>query len=96
MASVINKKSLEALSVLARLELQDREAEKILTDLKSILEHFEELQNLNTENITSEVIPEESRKIFREDEERENTNVGQGKEAFPEKENGFLSIPPVF
>jgi Asp-tRNA(Asn)/Glu-tRNA(Gln) amidotransferase C subunit len=33
---------------------------------------------------------------FREDTERENTNQGQGVEAFPDKKDGFLKIPPVF
>jgi len=34
--------------------------------------------------------------IFREDTERENTNQGAGVEAFPEKEKGYLKVPPVF
>lgn len=96
MASPINKKILASVSGLARLELQERESEKILKDLQNILDHFNELQELDTKSVPAEVIPEKSRKIFREDTERESTDQGAGKEAFPETESGFLAIPPVF
>ena len=96
MASPINKKVLQSLSGLARLELQDKEADKILEDLRNILDHFNELQELDTSSVVSEVIPEKGRKIFREDEERIGSNLGAGKESFPQTEDGFLAIPPVF
>lgn len=96
MASVINKKSLQSISALARLELQEKEADKLLKDLQGILGHFNELKSLDTSSVVSEVIPEKGRKIFREDTEREGTNLGAGKDAFPKSEDGFLAIPPVF
>lgn len=96
MASPINKKVLQSISELARLELQERESEKILEDLRNILDHFNELQELDTSSVASEVIPEEGRKIFREDDERIGTNLGAGKDLFPSSEDGFLTIPPVF
>jgi aspartyl-tRNA(Asn)/glutamyl-tRNA(Gln) amidotransferase subunit C len=96
MASPINKKTLQSISSLARLELQEKEAEKILEDLRNILEYFNELQEVDTSSVVSEVIPEKERNIFREDEERVNTNIGAGKESFPRSEDGFLAIPPVF
>lgn len=81
---------------LARLDLQEREAEKLFQDLQKILDHFNELQELNTDKVEAELAVDETRKVFREDGERKNTNLGQGKEAFPTEEGGFLSIPPVF
>lgn len=96
MASLINKKNLQNLAELARLELQEREAKKILQDLQKILDHFNELAELDTSKVVAELPLDETRKIFRDDGERKETNIGQGKEAFPESEDGFLSIPPVF
>lgn len=96
MASPINKKVLQSISALARLELQEKESEKILEDLRNILDHFNELQELDTSSVVSEIIPEQGRKIFREDEERVGANLGAGKELFPLTEDGFLTIPPVF
>lgn len=97
MSSAITKKELEHLAKLARIELDPKEEEKLLKDLGNILDHFKELQALDTSNIlpmtggTADL-----KNVFRDDTERENTNRGAGVEAFPEKENGFLKIPPVF
>jgi aspartyl-tRNA(Asn)/glutamyl-tRNA(Gln) amidotransferase subunit C len=96
MASPINKKNLQNLTELARLELQEREAEKLLQDLQKILDHFNELQELDTDKVEAELAVDETRKIFRDDDERKDTNLGQGKESFPTEEGGFLAIPPVF
>lgn len=96
MASPINNKNLQTLAELARLDLQEREAGKLLRDLQKILDHFNELQELDTDKVEAELAVDETQKIFREDDERKNTNLGQGKESFPAEESGFLSIPPVF
>ena len=96
MSSPINKKTLEHLASLARIELDRREEEKLLWDLQKILEHFQELQELDTSNTPPLTGGTELINAFREDEERENTNQRAGTEAFPEKESGYLKIPPVF
>lgn len=110
MPSPINKKTLEHLANLARIELDPREEEKLLRDLQKILEHFEELQELDTSNTPPLTGGTELTNAFREDVERENpeaippaagchgagTNQRAGTEAFPEKEDGYLKIPPVF
>lgn len=95
MASAINKKNLENAAELSRLELQEKEADRLLEDLKKILEHFNELQELDTENVQAEH-PFGGEDVFRKDEDRMGTNLGLGKDAFPENENGYLVIPPVF
>lgn len=96
MASLINKQTLEHLAKLARIDLDPKEEEKLLRDLGNILEHFKELQELDTTNVAPMTGGTDLKNIFRADDERENTNRGAGTDAFPEKENGFLKIPPVF
>ncbi|MEK9180538.1 MAG: Asp-tRNA(Asn)/Glu-tRNA(Gln) amidotransferase subunit GatC [Patescibacteria group bacterium] len=109
MSSPINKKTLEHLAALARIELDPKEEEKLLKDLGKILEHFTELQALDTANVqpTAPDLPDgnsggrvtggtDQKNIFRDDTERENTNLGAGVEAFPEHKEGFLKVPPVF
>ena len=92
----IDKKSLEHLAELARLELNPGEEEKLLNDLKKILDHFEELKSLDTADIEPMTGGTSLANVFREDEERKNTNQGAGIEDFPESEEGFLKVPPVF
>ena len=96
MSSSINKQDLERLAELARIELDPKEEEKLLKDLGNILEHFKILQELPTEHVTPMAGGTDLMNVFREDEERVNTNRGAGVEAFPETKDGFLKIPPVF
>ncbi len=96
MASLINKKLLKHLSELARVDLTAREEDRLLKDLQEILAHFEELQNLDTTEVKPMTGGTELKNVFRKDEERVNKYAGAGVEAFPENENGFLKIPPVF
>lgn len=96
MASEITKRELEHLAKLARIELDPKEEEKLLKDLASILDYFKELQKLDTANVAPMTGGTDLRNIFRNDAERENTNRGAGTEAFPEKKDGYLKVPPVF
>ncbi len=96
---LINKKTLEYLAELSRIELDKRNEEKMLSDLQKILEHFEELKEINTENIEPMAGGTVDKNVFREDDaESPKSKVKSPKlvETFPEEENGYLKIPPVF
>lgn len=93
----INKKSLEHLADLARLELNEKESEKFLKDLTAILDHFKELQTLNTENVQPMTGGTELKNVLREDEIQESRlGPDNAVDAFPEKEKHWLKVPPVF
>ena len=100
MSSTIGKHELEHLAKLARIELDPKEEERLLKDLSNILDHFKELQALDTSSISPMTGGTDLKNAFREDAiekgGRESTNQGAGKEAFPESKDGFLKIPPVF
>lgn len=96
MVSPINKKNLKHLAELARVELLGKEEERIFKDLQKILDHFEELKELNTESVTPMTGGTSLKNVFRADEREGATNLGAGAHAFPKEKNGFLEIPPVF
>lgn len=96
MASSIDKKTLEHLAALARIELNAKEEDGLLMDLAKILDHFQELQALDTSNVSPMAGGSMRKNVFREDEESSNTDKGTGVKSFPEKEGGHLRIPPVF
>ncbi len=96
MASPLGKHELEHLAKLARIELDPKEEEKLLKDLGNMLDHFKVLQELDTTNVEPMAGGTDLKNVFRDDAERENTNRGAGTEAFPEKKDGFLKVPPVF
>lgn len=99
----IGKRELDHLAKLARIELDPAEEEKLLKDLGNILEHFKELQALDTANIPSMAGGTDLMNVFREDgvnettgEGHENTDRGAGVDAFPESKDGYNKVPPVF
>lgn len=95
--SELNKKTLEHLAELARIELKAGEEEKLLKDLQNILGHFEELQSLDTSGVEPMTGGTDLKNIFREDKLAvSDDDTGKGPEAFPEKEGGYLKVPPVF
>lgn len=102
--SSINKQELERLAKLARIELDPNEEEKLLRDLGNILDHFKELQELDTTDVPPMTGGTDLANVLREDGVddlktnggRENTNRGAGVDAFPESKDGYLKVPPVF
>jgi len=94
---LISKKDIEKLAELSRIELTKREEKNLLGDLEKILEHFEELKQVDTSSVSPMTGGTLSKNIFREDESDEaRLPREKAVEAFPEKEKGFLKVPPVF
>ncbi len=104
MSPSISKKELEHLAQLARIELDPKEEEKLLHDLGAILDHFKELQTLDTADVPPmtggtdlvNVLREDGVDDLKENGGHENTNRGAGVDAFPESKDGYLKVPPVF
>lgn len=108
MATSINKKTLEYLAELSRLDISDKrratsdKEKKLLKDLQKVLAYFEELKEVNTENIEPMAGGTIEENIFREDEITRNDAEKDAEHReklinqFPNKENRFLKIPPVF
>jgi aspartyl-tRNA(Asn)/glutamyl-tRNA(Gln) amidotransferase subunit C len=94
--SEINKKSLEHLADLARLELSEQEEEGFVKDLDKILDYFKELQRVDTDNVESMTGETELKNIVREDVVGQSGNTGKGNGMFPEAQDNYLKVPPVF
>ena len=95
----ITKKSLEHLADLARIELSEKESDKFLADLEKILNHFQELQEVDTANVQPMTGGTPLKNVLREDavfEKDHYTDAGKIMKQFPEHEKGYLKIPPVF
>lgn len=82
---------------MARLELHKDEEEKFLGDLEKILKHFEELRELDAENVPPMAGGAELKNVLREDGETTGSLApDKVVEQFPEKEKHYLKVPPVF
>ena len=94
MDNLINKNTLKYLAELSRIELKEQEEEKILKDLQKILDYFNLLKEIDTENVEPMMGGTIAKNIFREEEEKFKKE--KLTEQFLENQDNFLKIPPVF
>lgn len=92
----IGKRELKHLADLARIELHEREEEKLVKDLEKILAHFQELKEVNTDGVEPLTGGTMLKNATRTDGEGKPLPGDRAVEAFPETEKGFLKVPAVF
>lgn len=100
MAEKIDKKTLHYLEGLSRVKVDETKLkeEKLLSDLRNILEHFEELQKLNTDTVAPLSYGLEMKTVMRDDGAF-GGGIAKHEEllsGFSAREGDFLKIPPVF
>ena len=96
MSSSIDKDALVHLAKLSRIEYDPGEEQKLLTDLGAILDHFKELQALDTSDVPPMTGGTDLRNALRADDARESTDRGAGTGSFPKSKDGFNDVPAVF
>jgi aspartyl-tRNA(Asn)/glutamyl-tRNA(Gln) amidotransferase subunit C len=95
-SSSIDKAALAHLAKLARIAIDPAEEETLLADLDNMLEHFKVLAELDTKDVPPMAGGTDLMNVLREDGARENTDRGDGVEAFPASKDGYLKVPSVF
>ncbi|MFA4888390.1 MAG: Asp-tRNA(Asn)/Glu-tRNA(Gln) amidotransferase subunit GatC [Candidatus Omnitrophota bacterium] len=91
----IDKKTLDYVAHLARIELTGAELEKLSFQLQGILDFIEKLNSLNTENVacTSHILPLAN--ISREDLGKDSLSSEKVLENAPQKQGVFFAVPQV-
>lgn len=92
---IFGEKDFEHLLELSRLEIPQSEKAGLLENLREILAYFEELKSLNLED-KEDAVEKGLRNVAREDASGFPAGNQKGVDAFPETENNFLKIPPIF
>ncbi|RME59261.1 hypothetical protein D6779_04730 [Candidatus Parcubacteria bacterium] len=92
-SSPITPKLLRHLASLARVALQEKEADRLLRDLQRITALFGELQKLSMPHHLQETSHSDGRA---RDDAPSPQQSARGAEAFPETERSFLKLPPLF
>jgi len=91
----IDKNTINKIARLSRIKLDDKESEDYISDLNSILDWVEQLNEVNTENveplsnISSSVLPK------REDVAKDVNSSDEILENAPDKLEGFFAVPKV-
>lgn len=95
-SSSIDKDALAKLAKLSRIEYDPAEEQKLLADLGAILDHFRELQALDTADVPPMTGGTDLMNALREDDARESTDRGAGTASFPQSKDGLNKVPAVF
>lgn len=96
---MLSQKDIDHLTNLARIggdERGKKENEKLIHDLQHILEHFDELKEVDTASVPPMEGGTSLEDKYRDDEAEIKFNIESSVRQFPESESGFLRIPPVF
>ncbi len=91
----VSRKEVQHVAQLARMALTSQDLERVGTELNRILEHFNRLQELDTEDVapTSHAIPMTN--VFREDQVGESLSVEDVVENAPERSDEFFKVPRI-
>ncbi|MGQ9456525.1 MAG: Asp-tRNA(Asn)/Glu-tRNA(Gln) amidotransferase subunit GatC [Armatimonadota bacterium] len=91
----LTTEDIESVARLSRLALTDQEIQTLTGHINRLLEHFEKLRELNTEDVepTSHVIPVYN--VFRKDEPSESIPVEEVLSNGPEVADNCFVVPRV-
>ncbi len=85
-------KDVEALAELAKLELNQEEKEKILSDMEGILAYIKQIEEVEVPDID---IKHENYNSWREDIVVSEGNKELIVEQFPDSQNGFVKVKKI-
>lgn len=92
----LNKETIQYLTSLSRIDCSLEEQESLLTDLAQIVNHIDQLQEVNTENIPPcNTVLEGLHSVMREDEIGETIPRDVFLSNAPSQIGGMIRVPPV-
>lgn len=83
------------IAMLARVGMTDEDLERMRDQMSAILEHFDVLQQVNTEGVEPTGHSVDVSTVMREDEPRPSWPVDEMLANAPQREGGFVRIRPV-
>lgn len=92
---MLDRLAVRKVANLARLEITPEEEEQFATQLSSILEYFEQLSELDTDNVTPTTRAIEVSNVTRPDELEPFTNKDALLDEAPEQEGSYFKVPKI-
>ncbi|TYQ18372.1 UNVERIFIED_CONTAM: aspartyl/glutamyl-tRNA(Asn/Gln) amidotransferase subunit C [Acetivibrio alkalicellulosi] len=91
----VTKETIEHVANLARLNLSEKEKERLTTDMENIISYVDKLNQLDTKGVksTEHVIP--IKNVFREDEVKPSFSRDKILSNAPEVEDGCFKVPKI-
>ncbi len=92
---MIDRKTIESVARLARLEINDLEAEELATHLAKAIQHFDAIAKVKTDGVEPLITPIEIKAYYREDVVVKDFTAEEMTENAPEKAGNLFKVPPV-
>lgn len=91
----IDKDTLQKIAHLARLELAEKDTEKMMQDMSNILSFVEKLNEVNTEGVTPLTTLSHEINALREDKVKLHMDHTEALKNAPKKDDDFFRVPKV-
>jgi aspartyl-tRNA(Asn)/glutamyl-tRNA(Gln) amidotransferase subunit C len=95
MAHEINEDLIKQIAKLAKLTISDEEITNYMPHMKKVLNHFSELETLNTDNIEPLITPVDLKSYLREDKVEKIISTEELLEGAPSSVGQLFQVPPV-
>ncbi|NER20355.1 MAG: Asp-tRNA(Asn)/Glu-tRNA(Gln) amidotransferase subunit GatC [Symploca sp. SIO1C2] len=92
---MIDKEQVHKVATLARLQMTEAEEEQITTQMSSILEYFEQLSELNTDNVPPTTRAIDMSNVTRPDELHPYPNREAILKEAPDPDGDFFRVPKI-
>lgn len=89
----VTKELIENIAKVARLNLSEEEKKNLELDLKEVLEAFEKIQEVDTENVEMSIQPVKIKNSLRNDEEKECLTQEEALSQTKNKQDGYFKGP---
>ena len=91
----VNNKLIEDLSRLAKLEFDEKSAEKMKADLKKIISFVDKLSEIDTEGVEPLIYLSEEVNVLRTDEIANEVSQKNALKNAPQKDSDYFKVPTV-
>lgn len=92
---MIDREQVRKVANLARLEMTDKEEEQFVGQLNSILDYFQQLSELNTDDVPPTTRAIDISNVTRTDELKKYLNRGAILQGAPEQDGEFFRVPKI-
>ena len=91
----ITREEVKKVAHLARLELNEGEIDKHAKQLEKILEYIQQLEKIDTDDVTSTTRAIEVINVFRKDEKKKSDCNEELLELGPSREDKYFKVPKI-
>lgn len=92
---MIDKKTIEHIATLARLEMNETQAQQYSEQISKILGYFEQISKVDTKGIEPLITPTQIESFWREDVVEDNFSAEDMTANAPAKQGNLYKVPPV-